>query len=719
MSSTPSFCRTCHNYCPIVVDVEGGKVVRVSGDRQNEVYEGYTCVKGRALPELTNHRSRLLHSMKRTSSGFEQIDVRQAMDEIAAKLIRIIDDHGAPAVATYLGTHAYVASPLILPVANAFSDAIGSPARLTPLTIDQPGKILAPMIHGIWMTPMAPFQKADVALMIGINPMVSHYLTPNPNPGKWMDDVKARRVKLITIDPRRTEVARRSWLHIQPRPGQDVAIVAAMLRVILDEGLGDDDFLRDNVDGLSALRAAIAPFTPAEAAHRADVSADDIVLAARTFANASRGWGLAGTGPSMAQSSTVLEYLLLCLKTVCGYWPRAGELVGNPGTLRPAIDARAQAVSPMGWRSGSPVHVRDLEESDCGIPIGAAAERMLMSGEGKIRALISCSGNPVAAWPDQARTIEGLRALDLLVQIDPWMSETSKVADYVIAPTMCLESPATTLFTDMIDATSGPGLDVAHAQYTAAIVEPPEGSDVLEEWEFFYGIAQRMGLSLELQPLLPGPGAANTLLDMSQPPTTDELLKLTTQGSRISLDEVKRHPHGATFGDPAIYVQPKDDGWEGRLDVGNDELMEDLDRLATMPPAEDDPDRPFRLINRRLMNSFNSSCHDESINRGRSYNPAFMNPADLEHLGLAPRDMVEIRSRRATIRGVLEADAAVRPGCISMSHGFGGVPGDDDQVLAIGSSTARLLDRDDVLERYSAQPRMSGIPVAVVRTSSS
>ena len=101
----PSFCRMCHSACPILVDVEDGVAVKVSGDPSSEIYHGYTCIKGRALPEMHVHPDRLLHSLARQPDGtFAPIASEQAMDEIAAQLTRIVDEHGPLAVALYSGT---------------------------------------------------------------------------------------------------------------------------------------------------------------------------------------------------------------------------------------------------------------------------------------------------------------------------------------------------------------------------------------------------------------------------------------------------------------------------------------------------------------------------------------------------------------------------------------------------------------------------------------
>lgn len=126
-----SFCRFCHAFCGIKVDVEGGRVVKVIGDVENPMYHGFTCVKGRALPDQHNHPERLLHSRKRMPDGsYQPIPVEQAMDEIAARLQDIIDESGPRAVALYAGTFSFH-YPVGNEAAKGFMNAIGSKMRFS------------------------------------------------------------------------------------------------------------------------------------------------------------------------------------------------------------------------------------------------------------------------------------------------------------------------------------------------------------------------------------------------------------------------------------------------------------------------------------------------------------------------------------------------------------------------------------------------------------
>ena len=727
----PSYCRFCHSGCGILVDVEDGRPLRVRGDRDNPAYRGFCCIKGQQLPDQWSHPDRLLQTHKRMPDGSHSpIPFDEAVEDIAERLSDILISHGPRSIAMYSGTYS-IANPATMPVALAFMDAIGSSMHFTSNSIDQPGKAVAQALHGSWLAPPPAFEDRDVALLIGTNPPVTMSGgLPLANPGRELTDAVGRGMKFIVIDPRVTESAKRAHLHLQCRPGEDVPILAAMLNVILHEGRYDEAFVRENVDGLDALQVAVAGFDPEQVARRADVAASDLIEAARLFSGG-RSLATAGTGPNFNGRGTLFEYLVLALNTVCGQWSRAGDPVPHPGTLTPPFPSIAQAAPPRpGYGYGERLRVRGLANCDGGLQASALAEEILMEGEGQVRALIGVGGNPASAIPDQVLNVRALEQLDLLVHIDIKLSATASLADYVIAPKVPLEMPGMTLVQDQLTFYgAGLGFRDAYAQYTPAIAEPPAGSEVVEEWKFFYDLARRMGLPLSIGPATatgaPGDPADRVALDMEQRPTSDEIFEILTRDSRVPLSEVKRHTHGAFHPDPDLVVAEREPGWTGRLDVGNVEMLGDLadvlsdiqDELAAKKKggAEADTAYPYRLVCRRMLHTFNSNGQDlEGLRRKRPYNPAFMHPEDLGREGLASGDLVEIASKSGSILGIVEPDATLRTGIVSMVHSFGGLPGKQDkQVREWGTNTGRLLRVDEDMDRYTGQPRMSNVPVRV------
>ncbi|MGQ2936796.1 MAG: molybdopterin-dependent oxidoreductase, partial [Sphingopyxis sp.] len=156
-----SFCRFCHANCAILVETEGDTVVRVSGDPEDPVFGGYTCIKGRQLPEAHHHPERLLASQKKGAQGFAPIATQQALDEIAAKLKPLIEEHGPDSVAIYAGTYSFQNSAGVAS-AMAFAQGLGTRHFYTSVTLDQPAKVYTAFQYGQWQGGGHVFGEADV-----------------------------------------------------------------------------------------------------------------------------------------------------------------------------------------------------------------------------------------------------------------------------------------------------------------------------------------------------------------------------------------------------------------------------------------------------------------------------------------------------------------------------------------------------------------------------
>jgi anaerobic selenocysteine-containing dehydrogenase len=709
-----AICRFCHAFCGLNVTIDHGKVVKVLGDIENPMYHGYSCIKGRQLADQHYHLERLLAPQARVEGKSTTIGSEQALDQIAAKLSQLIDAHGPRSVALYTGTYAFP-YPAGSAMANAFMAAIDSPMKFASGSIDQPGKPMAIAFHGRWHAGPHAFADSDTWMLVGANPVVSKGGgIPQNTPGKRLHDALKRGMRLIVIDPRVTESARRAHLHLQCKPGEDPTILAGIIKVIIDEALYDEAFLASDVDGFEELREAVAGFTPDYVAHRAGVPSQQIEEAARIFAGAERGMTTAGTGPNMAPRGTLTEYLVLVINTLCGRWLREGEKMPNPFALLPERRGRAEAEpKPDAFGFGEHLRVRDLTDSVSGLTAAALADEILLEGEGQVKALINVGGNPMAAWPDQLKTFEAMNTLELNVALDIKMSATAKLADYVLPPKLGLETPAISQPNEGIWFYGfSTGFPEPYAMYQPALIDPPENSDLLEEWEVFYGLAQRMGLALEF---------AGQPLDMENKPNTDELFEMMCSGSRIELAEVKKHPHGHIFDDPSIVVVGKDPDCEEKLDVGNVHMIEELHEVRAEPISDHggyagEMHFSHRLVSRRMNDVYNSSGRDiPRLVANHRYNPAYMNPDDIDDLGLHDGDVVEISSGHATILGVVEAAKDVRSGVVSMAHAFGDAPQHDKDVFYIGSNTGRLTNVDENYDPRTGMPRMSAIPVNIKR----
>lgn len=717
----PSICRLCLAYCPIEVVVEGGRAVKVIGDRSGTPYDGYTCPKGRALPEQHAPANRLLHPLHRDGEDMSMITSRQAVGDIAVRLRAIIDKHGPEAVGFYIGT-GVVSNPTGQGPGIAFMRAIGSDLVFSAATIDKPGANVSTALHGNWMAGAHRMEDADTWMVIGGNPVISKSNgAPPNNPGVRLKEALARGMKLIVVDPRRSETAKRATLHLQIRPGEDPALLAGMIHVILSENLHDQGFIDRHGEGLAQLRDAVAPFTPDYAAARAGVTKEDLIAAARMFAAGRIGGAVCSTGPSFSTHGNLSFYLALCLNTLCGRWARAGERAPFPNLLLPEYAPKAQAFAPYPALGSRVLAATGLHQNASGMPTGGLADQILSDGPDRIRALFCVGGNPVLAWPDQARTERALARLDLLVAFDYRMTATAEFADYVIPPPLTLEIPGNTQMVEWLKYIGVTrGMSVPWAQHSPAVVPRPEGSDLMDDGEFFFRLAQAMGLQLNLSyvsgsgPHLEVPTRTVALDMQAAPPTVDELLEIGCAGSRIPLEELKRHPHGRLFDTDAIRVKEADPDCDARLRLGDPMMMEELAEVLDADPQQGGDDRfPLRLICRRMNNFMNSVGQDLAVLRPAGQgNPFGLHPQDMSAHGLAPGAEVIVRSPDGEVRGQVHPDDSLRPGTLSMTHGFGTRLSGTGERSAAGASVACLIGVSD-LDRVTGMPRYSAVPVSI------
>jgi anaerobic selenocysteine-containing dehydrogenase len=702
-----SYCRICTACCAVEARIEDGRVLSVRGDASDPVTGGYTCVKGRQLPHQIHGPQRLRGSLVRDAEGRRRpIPSGQAFDEIAARLTQIIADHGPRAVASFCGTAAY-ANSAVLPVVKAWHAGIGSPSKYSTMTIDQPAKIVAVGRQGVWAGGAHTFASSDVVLAVGINPIVSGLSIPGGVPGinpvRQLNEARKRGLRLICVDPRRSELARRADIHLQVRPGEDPTLLAGMLRVILEEELHDADFCNDHVTGLTELRTAVADFTPDYVATRSGVPAEQMVGAARLFAVGPRGCASSGTGPDMAPRACLTEQLLCALNSVCGRYNRAGDRLPNPGVLAPDLPRPAQAIAPellpsmfrFGGEPRSRFH--GLAQVCDEMPTATLADEILEPGDGQIRALLCVGGNPVVAVPDQRKIHRALASLELLVCVDVALTETARMADYVIAARHAFERDDVTEFMDMF-------YEVPYAHYAPAVIEPD--FDAVDDWEIFTGLARRMGTPIEL---------AGGAVDVEAPPTKFELLKSIRPDTRIPLERIRDADGGCIFDELDVRVAAPIPGLEARLDLAPEGIADELREVRGerfQPPGVGP--FPHRLICRRMRHVANSVGRDfpETAKRGPT-NPAFMNPGDLEKLGIAAGGLVEIASAHDVIVAVAEPTDEVESGVISMAHCFGAAPDEPDDVRRFGSNTSRLVAVDGSFDPITGMAPQSAIPVVV------
>lgn len=712
-----SFCRICSGGCGVILSIDDeDRIVGVRGDKKNPLTRGYACFKG-LQPEASHHgRQRLLRPLKRMADGsYTEISSEQALDEIAAKLGPILDEHGKDAMAVFLGNGGMfnIAGFYMLP---SFLAAFGSDQYFSTLTIDQSGKMVTLGRLGAWAAGYPALEDMDVAMFFGANPLISHgslgFLQEDPI--RSLKRARERGLKLITIDPRKSETGQFADIALQPYPGQDAAIAGGLIRLILSEGWEDKDFCARWVSGehMAQLRQAVEPLTESHVEQRAGLEPDSLRRVAEMFARDSRTGAVASaTGTSMAPYSNLAFHLIETLNVICGRYLREGQRVHQINGMGPNGPIKAQVCPPSRfWEQSGPSRIRGtrrLFQERC---TATLADEILTPGEGQIRALLVDGGDPLTSWPDQQKTARAMAELDLLVCVDPWPTPTTKFAHYILPPLMQYERADLPMYLPGFANWAG-----AWAQYTPPVIAPPAGSDLVEDWYVFWSLARKLGKTIVYNGVRP--------LDMETRPSTDDLLELVLDGAPHSIAELKTRPHGfhAAIGQASVLAADADA--DGLFDPMPADVANELHRFLADGGAPGRWRRDGRsfthlLSTRRMRDLFNSNGRFVDTVRTRTpFNPAYLHPDELASLGIRPGDKVEIESAHGRVVAIVEEDPALRPGIVALAHGWGDVPGSNASVEQAGTAVNRLIDTDRNHEAINAMPHMSAVPVNIVPLS--
>lgn len=704
MRSVKSFCRSCGAMCGTVVSVgDDGRIAQIRADRENPMSNGYACVKGLHADEMHNSPDRLLHTMKRMpDGGYSRIDTELALDEIAEKLASLIDRYGPDTVATYTGAHSWLTATAWMMV-PMFRSAMGTSSNYSTTTIDQSAKFVAVERLGAWAAGKPPISESDVVMLIGANPLVAHSTAGClvADPVKTLKREKARGLKLIVIDPRRSESAAFADIFIQPYPGEDPAVVSGLLRLLLTEGWADEAFIAQYVreGGVDRVRELVAPFDPDYVARRAGIDADDLRRAARMFGEASKGSAFSGTGPSMAPRANLSEHLIELLNVVCGRYRRAGDVVRNIDIFSPPKPFHAEVVAPARYfEKVPPSRIRGAGSLWGEKMTSTLPDEILTPGEGQVTALINAGGNPASSFPDQRKVVDAMKALDLFITIGPYLNNSARLSHYVFAPKLQYERVDLPMLLDF------PFYSVPWGQYTPAVVAPPPGSDLIDDWYLFWGIAKRLGLQLDYK---------GVPIDMETPPTSDDLIEIRTRGSIVPLDEIKRHD-GHIF-DVEDKVRPgRPEAADNRFDPMPDDVAAVLEEVAAEPLPSRIGEFTHLLQVRRVRETNNSSSVSlNAVRKRMPYNWAAMHPDDIATMSLADGAKITVTSDHGSVPAVVKQDETVKPGVLAMTHGWGGLPGEAASYEQEGANVNLLISNERDVEPINAMVRMSAIPVNI------
>jgi anaerobic selenocysteine-containing dehydrogenase len=485
-------CPYCGVGCGLRVGVGEGRVQKVAGDPAHPSSLGEVCLKAAALPPTVHNHGRALRALVREGrfAAPREVPVPRAVAHAARELRRIISRHGPDAVAFYgsgqLTTEDYY---VLAKLAKGFvgTDNLDTNSRLCMASAVAAYKAAfgADAPPGCY----EDIDSAEVFLIVGANVAACHPILFRRIEKRVAADPE--RVRVIVVDPRRTETADLAHAYLPIRPGTDVALLDAMLRVAIDEGHLDKDFVARRTEGFASVREVVDPWTPDAAAELCGVPPAAILDAARTFARSRRAMALWSMGVNQSRSGTEKNHAILNLCLATGNVGRPGcgplSLTGQPNAMGGREVGGLAGLLP-GHRQVASARDREVVAAYWGVPPErlprrpgpTATELFRRLEEGRIRAVWIAATNPAASFPDLDRAHRALRRAELVVVQDAFYPTDTAAFAHVFLPAAAWPEKGGTMTNSERVVT-----------LLRRAVEPP--GEALPDWRLFALLARELG----------------------------------------------------------------------------------------------------------------------------------------------------------------------------------------------------------------------------------
>ena len=720
-------CVLCAQNCGLEIMVENDRMVKVKPDKSNLKSKGYACRKGLNVIHHQYPKDRIAEPLKRVGDRFEPISWDQAIQEIADKMKSIVSDHGPRAIA-YMGAsaqggHSEGAFGLSILRALKSQNFYSSAGQEFSSSWWLYGRMLGKQYN----LPIPDDHHTEMLVGWGWNGVESHQMPRAPLELKKIS--KDPDKLLVIIDPRKSETAAIANIHLPIRPGTDALLIKAMISIIIENGWENKAYIAEHVEGWDAVRPWFESFDAKAALEVCELDYEQVLELCRLMTT--KRWCMhPDLGIYMGRKSVLNSYLMIILGAICGVFCVSG---GNviPGMVVP-MGFHADERDPKTWRTIA-THMPPAAAGS--FPPAVMPEEILNDHPERIRAVHVSACNPLRAYPDTTAYEEAFSQLDLLVVNDIVMSETARLAHYVLPCRTYYESWDTTFFPWTFPK--------VFFQLRRPIVPPPE--KCLEASQIFTLIADKMGLIPDIPAQVyeaaqgdrltfgaklmewaaTEPGAmkampfvlAKTLgrewdsaakaglwgVTMTAPKTFRK--NAARIGFEPGLDQGDRifqalldNPEGIWIGeaDPAENFKALKTP-SGRVEVFVPELEEEAKSITPESEAQDlKLPEGFPMIlsaGRHTRYNINTLIRGQEWNKGKRACTVSVNPLDADEMGLVDGQNVKVTTEAGSETGELQVSDQVRKGTVLIPHGFGLIYGDTVYGLNVNRLT-KTTNRD-------------------------
>ena len=655
-----SVCPYCGVGCQLSFKIRDGRIAWVDGV-DGPANENRLCVKGRFGFDYVDHPHRLKTPLIRRedappkglnadpadlSTHFREASWEEALDRAAAGLAKLRDERGGPSVAGFgsakcSNEEAYLFQKLIR---QGFGhNNVDHCTRLCHAS--SVAALMENVGSGAVTATFNEIENADCAIVIGANPVENH-----PVAATYFKQFAKRGGKLIVMDPRGVGLGRHATHMLRFRPGTDVAMLNAIMHVIVDEGLYDEQYIQGFTENWEEMKAHLAGFPPEKMAEICGVEAETLRTVAREFATAKAGMIFWGMGISQHIHGTDNSRCLISLALMCGH-------VGRPGTglhplrgqnnvqgasdaglipmflpdYQPVDDDGVRSMFDEIWHSGDFSREKGL----------TVVEIMDAIHAGRIRGMYIMGENPAMSDPDVEHARAALAKLDHLVVQDIFLTETANFADVVLPATAWAEKAGTVTNTNR------------QVQMGRPAVAPP--GEARADWWITIELARRLGLDWTYGH--PREVFAEMKRSMK---SLDNITWERLEREAVTYPSLSHDDPGQpiVFGDG--FPRP-----EGRARF----------TPASIVPPDDKPDAefPMILITGRQLEHWHTGAMTRRAQVLDGLEPeasCSMHPKTLRRLGIRPGDMVRLVTKRGSIELMARADRAVSEDNVFMPFAF-------------------------------------------------
>ncbi len=619
----------CPDMCSLLVHTDNGRIAKIEGDSNHPLTAGFACGKVNRDADLVYSPDRLKTPLKRTgpkgSGQFAPISWDEALDTIVAHWKSLIAEHGPESILGY----AYSAhqGQMNRGLVNGFFHALGTSRLLG-------GTVCDSCAEAAWDSAVGPIGGADPEAVTESDLIVSWSSDLHAtNVHLWakIEQARAKGVKLVVIDPRRTRAARAADVYLPIRIGTDSALALGVMHILVRDGLTDEAYIAAHTNGFERVRAGVLPrFTPAKTAEITGLTEAQVENFAAMYGAARKSFIRIGFGLSRTTFGGNNLRTVALLPGVTGAYGRygGGALVATAASF----DLNYAAVR----KPSGPATARTINHLKLG-------EALLTANDPPLRALFIAANNPAVTNPDTAKMRAGLARDDLFTVVhDPFMTDTARYADIVLPA-------ATYLETEDFYRSYG----TYYMQYGPRAVEPQ--GEARSNFQVAQALAKRMGLT-------------DAVFAMSQPDIAKLMLNgADFDGAPVSI--AKRE--GQTFRTPS-----------GRLEFADGDTLPDW-----QPDPADTGRHKLQLLTAPGYFQSHTAFTGNGFLRQREGAPcAILHPEDAAARGLTDGQKIRLFNDQGEIGLMLHVREEVQPGVIL-------VPGQRPDAEAV-SGTINMLCAD-------------------------